>query len=631
MELTPGGLLLFAAAALSTAVAVALGRRRRIPEVGALTLVTTVIAFWAFVAGLEALVIAPSGKIWLSKFEHVGANFVGPLLVLFALRLTGHPRMDLHTFTRAALWGMPVINVGVVFTNELHRLVWSGYSPGPAGSNTLVYHHGPWFFVIVGVAYVYAAITLWLLVSGATGALPPVRRQIRVIIVGLAFPWIANIVYVAAPAQLAGWNLTPIAFVGTAAVLAWSVLPWRPFNLVPTARGTLLDTLPEGVLVFDGGGRLADINPSARPLLGLGPEDLGRPAEQVLGAWPELRDLCARPEPGSIELIVDEKASCVLDVSTTAIRARSGMDGTLVLIKDVTPRVRMQRELRRSEQRYRDLVENALVGVYISTLDGRIEYANEVAWRMFGYASAEELAAVRVEDLYTDPQMRRALLRKLEEAGQVKGHEVEILTKQGERRILSISATLSGDRVAGMMMDITEQREAEARLQYLSTHDALTGAYNRGYFDEELARLGRGRRFPVSVIIVDVNGLKGVNDGEGHAAGDQVLRCAYEVLRGAVRGEDVVARIGGDEFGVLLPETDERAAIQAVARMYDRLDKHNRLPGHRTVSMAIGAATAAPHEPLADAVRSADARMYEQKKAVNGAEHRLPRRGSSPD
>jgi len=171
--------------------------------------------------------------------------------------------------------------------------------------------------------------------------------------------------------------------------------------------------------------------------------------------------------------------------------------------------------------------------------------------------------------------------------------------------------------VLSINRDVTARKDAEARLKYLSTHDPLTAAYNRGYFEEEMARLSRGRRYPVTVVVVDVNGLKQINDHEGHAAGDQVLRCAYETLQGAVRAEDAVSRIGGDEFAVLLPETDEQAAARVLARVREQVRKHNALPApHRAISLAMGAATVAPTESLSDALRLADGRMYEDKRLV---------------
>lgn len=161
--------------------------------------------------------------------------------------------------------------------------------------------------------------------------------------------------------------------------------------------------------------------------------------------------------------------------------------------------------------------------------------------------------------------------------------------------------------------DITDRKRAEVQLQYLSTHDSLTGVYNRHYFEEEKSRLARGRRFPVSVLVADVNGLKAVNDASGHAAGDEVLRHACQVLHAAFRAEDVLARIGGDEFAVLLPETDEAEALRMLDRVRESIADHNRQRPDDALSIALGVATAAPQESLEGALRLADARMYGDK------------------
>ena len=163
--------------------------------------------------------------------------------------------------------------------------------------------------------------------------------------------------------------------------------------------------------------------------------------------------------------------------------------------------------------------------------------------------------------------------------------------------------------------DVTERRQAEEKLRYLSTHDILTGLYNRAYFEEEVLRLERGRHFPVSVIMSDVDGFKLINDTEGHAAGDTVLRDAAYVLKSAFRGEDVVTRFGGDEFAILLPGTDDEAVAEAMARLRHGMAAYNALHSSRPLTISLGSATAQTG-PLADALKEADRRMY-QEKALN--------------
>jgi diguanylate cyclase (GGDEF)-like protein/PAS domain S-box-containing protein len=174
------------------------------------------------------------------------------------------------------------------------------------------------------------------------------------------------------------------------------------------------------------------------------------------------------------------------------------------------------------------------------------------------------------------------------------------------------------------------RKRGEERLKYLSIHDPLTGLYNRAYFEDELARLERGRKFPVSVLVADLDGLKNINDQLGHAAGDQALRQAGRLLQRAFRSEDGLARIGGDEFAVLLPGVGRSEAGEVMARVRDLLEEYNRANTGPLLSISLGIATCEACSPvdarpggrgstaqpqsLNEAMRLADERMYQDKK-----------------
>lgn len=166
-----------------------------------------------------------------------------------------------------------------------------------------------------------------------------------------------------------------------------------------------------------------------------------------------------------------------------------------------------------------------------------------------------------------------------------------------------------------LIASLREKKRAEDKLRYVSNHDALTNLYNRGFFSEEMARLEQGRRFPISILVADVDGLKNINDTLGHSAGDHFIQLAAQELKKGVRSEDILARIGGDEFAVLLPDTDASAADKVVRRIRASRAEFIWKRKRWAVNISMGVATAERKEPLSDLLILADKRMYEDKSA----------------
>ncbi|HIE11810.1 MAG TPA: diguanylate cyclase [Desulfotomaculum sp.] len=176
---------------------------------------------------------------------------------------------------------------------------------------------------------------------------------------------------------------------------------------------------------------------------------------------------------------------------------------------------------------------------------------------------------------------------------------------------------------AQCIRDIGERKKMEEELKYWSTHDALTGAYNRAFFEEELRRLEKGRSFPVSLIVCDLDGLKVVNDALGHEQGDDLLHRAASAIAGCVRGSDVMARVGGDEFAVILPKTDGRTAEEVVERIMEAVRKDNAEHPDFPMSLSVGVATAEDaSRPLQEVYAEADNAMYRDKLARGADPHR---------
>ena len=164
------------------------------------------------------------------------------------------------------------------------------------------------------------------------------------------------------------------------------------------------------------------------------------------------------------------------------------------------------------------------------------------------------------------------------------------------------------------LTDITARKKAEAYLEYLGTHDVLTKLFNRSFYVDELNRLERKGPHPVTVIMADLNGLKAANDELGHAAGDQLLRRAGEVLNAVIEKPAHAARIGGDEFAILLPETDEAGGADMIKAILDHVAINNTFYPDLTLSLSMGAATAEPGERLEAVVKRADLAMLDSKR-----------------
>ena len=169
--------------------------------------------------------------------------------------------------------------------------------------------------------------------------------------------------------------------------------------------------------------------------------------------------------------------------------------------------------------------------------------------------------------------------------------------------------------------DITQFKENEERLRFLSIHDQLTSLYNRLYFEEEMIRLERGRHYPIGTIMADLDGLKNINDTYGHAVGDQLLIQAASIFRSCFRAGDVVARIGGDEFSALLPGANVDTLARVTERINSRFATSLFTINSSPIGISLGTAITEKGESLNESLKAADQSMYgvkQNKKKISG-------------
>jgi len=299
------------------------------------------------------------------------------------------------------------------------------------------------------------------------------------------------------------------------------------------------------------------------------------------------------------------------------------------LLEQSTLAARREADLIAAERHMRELIEQAPVGACVTNRHGVFETVNEAYAAMHGYTPRELIG--RPFALLFPPQERAAGMLdytlRVGDAATAQ-RELTVVTKNGTPKTILTSTTqvMGTDgrpRRASFVVDITARKEAEQRLEQLANHDPLTDLPNRALFMDRLTQVLRAIRrspAPLTLLLLDLDRFKEVNDTLGHEAGDALLREVAGRLRATLRAVDTVARLGGDEFGVLLPETGEDGALVVAAKILDALTTPVVLGSHVfEVSGSIGIAPCADHTLDGDALlRQADVAMYVAKRAGGG-------------
>ena len=268
----------------------------------------------------------------------------------------------------------------------------------------------------------------------------------------------------------------------------------------------------------------------------------------------------------------------------------SNVVGVIVFARDITERLRIETALRTSEERYRAILAEIKDGYFEVDLPGNLLFFNRALVDILGYPEEEMIGLNNRQ--YTDAENARALYQafnKVYRTGTPLSAEWQIIRKDGTTRYLDALVSLMRDEkncptgFRGIVRDITERKEIEVRLHFLAHHDVLTRLPNRSLVMERLAlalTAARRQNQLVAVLFLDLDRFKNVNDTLGHVVGDQLLQGVAERLLACLGAKDMVARMGGDEFLILLSAIAHRDEVPLVAqRILDQLQASWLLEG----------------------------------------------------
>lgn len=413
----------------------------------------------------------------------------------------------------------------------------------------------------------------------------------------------------------------------------------------------LIENSSDAIALFDEGGRILYASPATARVVGHALEDfVGHTAFEFLHA-DDVPEISARLR----EVVATPGAMVQV---TAHVRRADGewrfMEGVFTNLlddpavgaivnnyRDITERRRFDDALRSSEARYRSLFERNLAGVFRSSLDGRFLDCNEAFARIFGYDSPAELMGRQAQELYLGD--RAVFIERLKQAKTLVNLEecykrrdgTPVWTLENVSLVEPESGTSGalleipdGPMIEGTLIDISERKRAQEQIEYQAYHDALTGLPNRLLLKDRLTQaLAHARRQQASLVVMflDLDRFKLVNDTLGHALGDQLLNAVAARLVGSVREGDTVARVGGDEFTLLLPGmAKEDDSSRTARKVLDVIREPLQLEGHEVyVTTSIGIALYPDDGDDAESLmKSADSAMYRAKElGRNGYQH----------
>lgn len=372
--------------------------------------------------------------------------------------------------------------------------------------------------------------------------------------------------------------------------------------------------------------------------------ELRQEADRIRREWQSpppdtavLADALTRIERLNEELSREERAF-TSTIATAADRARQwsmavigGLTG-LLLLGGGTLAWRLyhvlrgrEEALRRSERRYRELFERNVAGVFRTRSDGTLAECNQAFADIFGYERPEDLEGRDVRVLYPSDEARERYLDRLREAGALVNEELRLERRDGSAVWVLENSFLTEDPETGRffnegtLVDITDRKEVEQRLEEMAYRDPLTGLANRRMLEAQANRIfsladRQGRC--VGLAYLDLDGFKEINDRWGHEIGDAVLREVGSRLADQGRDADLVARVGGDEFVALLVDIDDPDDAMAATRRMTRAFESPFAVRDRELDLDVTVGVAVypdDAEELGKLIRYADRAMYRAK------------------
>ncbi|MEA3361321.1 MAG: histidine kinase N-terminal 7TM domain-containing protein [Thermodesulfobacteriota bacterium] len=394
----------FLAGIISIIVAFCLWRRRS--SHGAKTLMVLIIATaeWAFTGALHDVSPDLSTKILLSKIQYIGIVTVPPALLSFTLQYTGREKW-LTARNLFLLAIIPAVTLILAWTNDFHWLLWRKISLDSSGPvPTGVYYYGDWFWFNITFVYLVIFLSTILLVRAFTSSPYLYKMQVLILLIGVSAPWLANGLYIFGLNPFPNIDITPMAFAITGLALFWGLFLFRIADILPVARETVLENIPDGVIVLDYHNRIVDLNQAAQKIISRsGSGVIGQSIFQVFAGQTGLIEQLNDSTETNLEITLGENLGWrCYNLRTSPLKDRQDrLIGKIIILHDLTGHKHAEEEKEKLEARLQRAQKMEAIG----TLAGGV--AHDLNNVLSGIVSYPDLLLM---DLPKESPLRKPIL-----------------------------------------------------------------------------------------------------------------------------------------------------------------------------------------------------------------------------
>jgi len=594
-----------------------------------------VVGLWVLGGAIE--IIASTHIV--SSIGHLG-HYVGTALVPVTLLICFRQYTGAETskYMVAALLIVPVCSILIAASNDWHGLMWRSANAGAAVEIVAQAEvWGPWFlFVHAPYGYSITALSLITLLLHSSAVAPAQRRGIFLLAGSAVAPLIGAVAHDLGigPVEV---PVIPLVFAAMLPIYAWLIIGERIIEYSPLAYETVYQNMQDPVIVIDDNQKIIGLNHGAEEMLNIKEQTALRASlESVFGEdVPEVYEALDTGKPQ--KMLTTTGRFLHLQVTPIATNKAVARTGRVLMFRDVSDVERAQKEVQASEKLMRTLIDHSVNGVLRLHWE-KSEFGGRILRCTFANSAAGTFLNVPTDDLInrTAPELITILVagmdpveaQSLQQLFDLAGRNGDVLDSEarvewdGRGQWLRIIAEPVGDDIAVTLIDITDHKAEELRMESIASSDPLTGVLNRRGFEREAAkRLTESNDDATGALLfVDLNEFKQINDTHGHEVGDQLLTVAAQRLKTGLRSRDIIGRPGGDEFVALVPDVTGDVAEKLAHRLTRSLEQPYLIgPGTLKCSASIGLALyPANANTLTGLMRAADQAMYRAKARARG-------------